>query len=114
MTMLKSTGTRCIMQASSDLIDGMRNKEQHEGKGNGWACNNHNTCNLSLHLFIMGLRLLHAHLLPLPSCCSLFLMPSITACLHDLYCILFLYFFSIVIPTSFNISMKCFYTLEYF
>ena len=25
--------------------DGMRNKEQHEGKGKGWACNNHNMHN---------------------------------------------------------------------
>ena len=25
--------------------DGMRNKEQLEGKGKGWACNNRNTCN---------------------------------------------------------------------
>ena len=32
----------------------MRNKEQHEGKGKGWACNNHNMCNPSLHLSIMG------------------------------------------------------------
>ena len=23
----------------------MRNKEQHEGKGKGWACNNRNMCN---------------------------------------------------------------------
>ena len=29
---------------SSD--DDMRNKEQHEGKGRGWACNNHNMHNL--------------------------------------------------------------------
>ena len=39
MTMLKSTGTRCsICRQTSD--DGMRNKEQHEGKDKGWACNN--------------------------------------------------------------------------
>ena len=25
--------------------DGIRNKKQHEGKGKGWACNNHNMCN---------------------------------------------------------------------
>ena len=31
----------------------MRNKEQHEGKGKEWACNNHNMRNPSLrmHLF---------------------------------------------------------------
>ena len=34
--------------------DGIRNKEQHEGKGKGWACNNHNMCNPSLHLFLWG------------------------------------------------------------
>ena len=38
--------------------DGMRNKEQHEGKGKGWACNNHNMRNPSLHLSIMGLHML--------------------------------------------------------
>ena len=102
MTMLKCTGTS------------MRNKEQHEGKGKGWTCNNCNMHNPSLYLSIMGcgpargeppgggmavlpttfsgvacwgslylsikgfcmLWLLHAHSLPLPSCCSLFLMPS--------------------------------------
>ena len=44
--MLKSTGTRCssYMQAKAVTI-GMRIKEQHEGKGKGWACNNHNMRN---------------------------------------------------------------------
>ena len=31
--------------------NGMGNKKQHDGKGKGWACNNHNMCNPSLHLF---------------------------------------------------------------
>ena len=60
-------------------------KEQCEGKGKGWACNNHNMPNPSLHLSIIGL----CCCMPISSCCSLFL---ITACLHNLYCILFLYF----------------------
>ena len=51
--MLKSTGTRyTICRQTSD--DGIRNKEQHEGKGKGWACNNHNMRNPSLHLFLGG------------------------------------------------------------
>ena len=33
------------MQAKAVMHDGMRNKEQHEGKGKGWACNNHNMTN---------------------------------------------------------------------
>ena len=31
------------MHNTSD--DGMRSKEQHEGKGKGWTCNNHNMHN---------------------------------------------------------------------
>ena len=37
----KGTGTRCSI--CSD--DGIRNNKQHEGKGKGWACNNHSMCN---------------------------------------------------------------------
>ena len=40
----KSTGTSAYVGISSD--DGMRNEEQHEGKGKGWACNNHNMRNM--------------------------------------------------------------------
>ena len=43
--MLKSTGTRCSIYAGKNSDDGMRNKEQYEGKGKGWACNNHNVRN---------------------------------------------------------------------
>ena len=34
--------------------DGMRKKEQHESKERGWACKNHNMCNPSLNLLVMG------------------------------------------------------------
>ena len=74
------------------------------------ACNNHNMRNpISLHLVNthnrkmsggVTLRLLHAHPLPLPSCCSIFIMPSSLSLVHG-----------IVIPTSFNILEKCFFTL---
>ena len=54
--MLKDVGMTMLKVQEQDAVhagkksdDGMRNKEQHEGKGKGW---------------------------PLPSCCSLFLMPS--------------------------------------
>ena len=33
------------LYAGKTSDDGMRNKEQHEGKGKGWACNNHNMRN---------------------------------------------------------------------
>ena len=55
------------MQAKAD--DGLRNKEQHDSKGNGWVCNNDNMHNLIIERCREGLRmlsLLHAHPLPLP------------------------------------------------
>ena len=33
------------MYAGKTSDDGIRNKEQHKGKGKGWVCNNHNMRN---------------------------------------------------------------------
>ena len=51
MTMLKSTQKQDAVYVGNTSDDGMRNKKQHEGKDKGWACNNHNMRNPSLHLF---------------------------------------------------------------
>ena len=46
--MPESTGTRCmavsIVYADKSSDDGMRNKEQHKGKGKGRACATVITC----------------------------------------------------------------------
>ena len=80
MTMLKCTGTRCSMYMQAKPM--MMIRSSMKAKGKGWACNNHNMRNPSLHLF-MGLCmlwLLLAHPLPLPSCCSVF------SCHHHCAC----------------------------
>ena len=45
--MLKDVGMTMLKVQEQDAVyagktsdDGMRNKEQHEGKGKAWACNN--------------------------------------------------------------------------
>ena len=50
--MLKDVGMTMLKVQEQDAVyagktsdDGIRNKEQHEGKCKGWACNNHNTRN---------------------------------------------------------------------
>ena len=47
--MLKDVGMTMLKVQEHDAVyagktsdDGMRNKEQHGGKGKGWACNNQN------------------------------------------------------------------------
>ena len=65
MTMPKSTRTRCRI-CGQEHDDGMRNKEQHEGKGKGWACNNHNMRNLTLYLLYNGVT--HV-MIPIPCLC---------------------------------------------
>ena len=72
--MLKGTESRCSAGKTSD--DGMRNKGQHEDKGKGWACNNHNMRDPSLHL-LMGLCML----LLLPSYLKLLMLHDIFSCL---------------------------------
>ena len=66
---------KICMYAGKTSDDGMRNKEQHEGKGKGWACNNHNMHNPTIKDVGSGYTCcMHAHPLSLPSRCSLFLM----------------------------------------
>ena len=71
----------------------------------------YNMHNPSLHLFygVTHVMMLHAHPLPLPSCCF--------SCHHHWFCLHILHLvpvlFSIVIPTSFNILMKCFSHLSH-
>ena len=40
---------RDVVYAAKVAMDGMRNKEQHEGKGKGWTCNNHNNSIINNH-----------------------------------------------------------------
>ena len=70
MTMLKVQEQDAVY-AGKTSDDGMRNKEQHEGKGKGWACNNHDMRNLIKRYAGRGYTCYNAHLLPLPSCCYL-------------------------------------------
>ena len=72
--------------------DGMGNKEQHEGKGKGWACNNHNMHN---PIKMMQGGVTHVMIVACPSLAFAFLLLLIShafltgfACI---YCILFLY-----------------------
>ena len=46
----------------------MRNKEQHEGKGKGWACNNHNMRN---HIKKIQGGVMHGH-----TCFTCFSLPN--------------------------------------
>ena len=75
MTMLKlqeQDAVVYVVYAGKTSDDGMRNKEQHEGKGKGWACNNHNmhkkkqggvtqvVCCVDLHMYITYVHI-HVH-----------------------------------------------------
>ena len=72
MTVPKSieTCTRYAYMQAKNSDDGMRNNEQHEGKGRGWAYNNHNMHNPTIKDVGSGYTCcMHAHPLPLPSRC---------------------------------------------
>ena len=60
MTMPKNLRTleQDAAYAGKSSDDGMKNKEQHEGKGKGWACNNHNLHNPIIIRLSEGLRML--------------------------------------------------------
>ena len=60
----------CIPDAVYADNDGMRNKEKYEGKGKGWACNNHSMRNLSLHL----LGVTHVMIIACPSLAFAFML----------------------------------------
>ena len=55
------------MKKNSD--GGMRNKEQHEGKSKGWACNNHSVRNPIIERCREGLRMYDC-CMPIPCLCK--------------------------------------------
>ena len=68
---------------SSD--DGMRNKEQHKDEHRGWACNNHNMRNSSLHFYYV----MHVMVVACPSPAFAFMLLFIShAIITGFACIL--------------------------
>ena len=79
--------------------DGMRNKEQLEGKGKGWACNNRNMCN---PIKKMQGGVTHVMIVACPSLAFAFMLLLISHAIFTgfacIYCILFLYFLALSSP----------------
>ena len=95
MTMLKAQEQNPVY-AGKTSDDGIRNKKQHEGKGKGWACNNHNMQNPSLHIFYGAT---HVMIVTCPSLAFAFMPFLISHAIITgfvcICCILFLYFLAL-------------------